>query len=196
MAREKWLPAVAAVALTADGTVRGLLQVESVAGFKVKHRAVLASTTQPNLLVEVKQIIDQKTLVVGDIGKGIDQRIDVSAYLTADSATIEAPLQKRASIPLQEIERTIYEEEPTVARRVINVDRWGNLLDRDFTTRLEEQDTDVFLMGKALPGSDESAPVWQISQITIDGDDVTTLWAGGSSDFNLRWSDRLTLTFS
>lgn len=128
MAREKFFAAVAAVALTDNGAVNGTITVAvgDTTGFKVKHNAILSSGTQPNLLVEIKQVPNTSTIIVGPTGEGINTRIDVSAYLLADTAMIEFPAQRRASIPLQEIDRAVYEEEPAVAVRVIAIDKDGN----------------------------------------------------------------------
>jgi hypothetical protein len=71
------------------------------------------------------------TLILGPENKGINTRSDVSAYTTALNATVEASEQNRPSIPPADYERAVYEEEPIVAKRVIGVDRYGELYSED-----------------------------------------------------------------
>ena len=66
---------------------------------------------------------------VGPKNKSIHVRTDISSFLISDNAAIHANEQERPSVPVQEIERSTYEEEPTVARRVVIVDKWGNRID-------------------------------------------------------------------
>lgn len=123
---EKRLLRVEKQLFLADGTVTGVAKIADSGLFVVGHEVFICSDTQENLKVKVKQILDLFTIVVGPIGKAINSREDISAYLVADNAYIFAPEQKRPSIPEQEIERMTYDEEPIVARRVRLVDRFGN----------------------------------------------------------------------
>lgn len=51
--------------------------------------------------------------------------------------------------------------------------------------------------GEAAVGSLESASVWRIQKLIFGpGDDITELWADGSSAFTKKWDDRLTLVYS
>lgn len=126
MAMEKRFKAVPPQAFTADGTVVGQITINDTRFFKVKQVVILTANTQPNLELEVKRVLDDgETMFVGTIGKNIDERIDISAYTVALNAAIFANEQKRPSVPEQEIERLTYEEEPTVARRVVLVDQVG-----------------------------------------------------------------------
>jgi len=76
----------------------------------------------------VKCILDSTTIVLGPRGGSIKAVTDITAYLTADNATIEALEQKHPAVPVQEIERFVYEEEPTVAYRTTIVDKQGELI--------------------------------------------------------------------
>lgn len=109
-----------------DGTATGIVKVTDAGMFVVGHNITLCSDTQPNLELKINQIVDLFTIIVGPIGKRIDCKEDISAYLLADNAAIFAKAQKRPSIPEQEVERMTYDEEPIVARRVRIVDRFGN----------------------------------------------------------------------
>ena len=49
---------------------------------------------------------------------------------------------------------------------------------------------------EAVVGSLETAVVWRIRKVTIAADsDVSETWAGGTSLYDKRWSDRLTYTY-
>jgi hypothetical protein len=63
------------------------------------------------------------------------------------------------------------------------------------TTRLDEVGS-VTYVGKAIPGTTESAPAWQIQQITETGPDITILFADGAANFDQIWDDRLILSYS
>jgi hypothetical protein len=123
---EKRLYAVEKQPFLEDGTATGIVKVADSGKFVVGHIVTICSDTQPNIDVKINRIIDLFTIVVGPIGKRIDCKEDISAYLTADNAGIFAREQKRPSVPEQEVERMTYDEEPIVARRVRIVDRFGN----------------------------------------------------------------------
>lgn len=85
------------------------------------------------------------TMYVGPKEGNIDTRSDISAYTTALNAAVFANEQLRSKVPEQEIERLTYEEEPTVARRVVNVDPFGNKYDVDnpFPVQLSDGSIDI-----------------------------------------------------
>lgn len=55
-------------------------------------------------------------------------------------------------------------------------------------------------IGEAVPGTNTSDPLWRISRVEISSDatdnDITIGYAGGSSSFDKKWSDHLTLQYS
>lgn len=64
------------------------------------------------------------------------------------------------------------------------------------TFRVDDVGSGVMYKGEAAVGSLESDAVWRIQKITFGpGDDITELWAGGSSSFSKKWDDRLTLVY-
>lgn len=112
----------------ADGTSDGAIKVASTDGFKVKARVILKSNTQSQLVAEIKSILDDYTIYVGPMdSKEMEARIDVSAFTVADGASIDQPAAKRPGISQGDFTRAVYEEEPTVAIRVIPVDKTGDL---------------------------------------------------------------------
>lgn len=131
MAIEKKWEQIPPVAFSANGTVDGLVTIPSTKGFKTKQKVNLKSNTQTQVLLEIKRVLSKTQLLVGPTEQKLTVVSDISGYLTADSATIDAPEQPRPSIPLQEHERAVYEEEPVVAKRVFIVDDWGEPYDSD-----------------------------------------------------------------
>lgn len=129
---EKKFKALAPQALTADGTSIGSLTIADPSLVKVKQKIRLSATALPDLDLEIKRVEEDGTIFVGEVGKPIDQRTDISAYTTALSASISWPEdQKRPNITADEFERAVYEEEPTVAKRVVLVNKLGRKIDDD-----------------------------------------------------------------
>jgi hypothetical protein len=122
---EKRLYAVPPQAFTADGDASGKVTVADTRKFVVGHIVLVKSNTQPVLTVKIKRIISATEMYVGPEKEPIQARIDLSAYLVADTATVAANEQNRPSIPEQDIERNTYAEEPAVARRTLLVDELG-----------------------------------------------------------------------
>lgn len=123
MIEKRW-PARGPYSIVAPGTSDGKLVLTSALGLHVKQRIQLKDTFLPTLALEIKRVIGPNKIEVGEIGASISQRTNVSSYGVTSS--VFAPEQPRNDIPLQEISRAIYEEEPAVARRVIWVDPYGD----------------------------------------------------------------------
>lgn len=126
MAIEKKWAAVSAQSLTSDGTVNGEVSVPFSYLFRVGQVVILNSNTQPGGEFKVKRIPDSTTVILGGKDRGINDRSDISNYLTADSANLKALEQTRPNIAPDDVWRAVYDEEPTVALRVIDVDKNGN----------------------------------------------------------------------
>lgn len=126
---EKLWSAVAPVQLTAAGNSRGLVTVTSTSGFRVKMNVTIANGANSQLL-EIKRIVNSTQMFLGEKGD-IKLRSDLSSFPVGSA--VWALEQPRPSIPLQEIERAIYEEEPIVARRSVLVDEFGSLMRTDPT---------------------------------------------------------------
>jgi len=132
---EKRLKAVAPQLFLANGTTLGRINIATASLFKVKQKVTLYSTTQGMQNFEVKRVESATILYVGPVNNGqsqtkITDRSDISGFLVADGAWLSADEQPRPNIPEQEIERLTYEEEPTVARRVVIVDPCGDKIDK------------------------------------------------------------------
>jgi hypothetical protein len=145
---EKKLKAVPPRLLTANGAPTGLVTVADTRGFFVKQKISLSSNTQAPLQLEIKRFVSINSFFVGPPG-GIGQRQNVSMYLVADGATIEASEQDRPGVPDADRDRATYVEEPIVARRVIAVDEYGryynneNPLPTTATLNVDELNVDI-----------------------------------------------------
>lgn len=129
MAFEKRWAAIAPKAFTSNGTSDGQITVASTDGFKVKQSVILRADTLQEKTLQVKAVLSETVLKVGLASKPIHEFENISNFTTALNATIEAPEQLRTAIPDKEYERAVYEEEPTVAKRVISVDKLGRPID-------------------------------------------------------------------
>jgi hypothetical protein len=123
MIERKW--AAANAILTSLGTTAGTIAVDTTFGFRVKATVRLSNPPLPDLTLEVKRVVSETIMELGPKGN-IDLRADLSLY--GVGSTVFAPLQFRNDIPLKDIERAVYEEEPVVAIRVTQVDRMGSIL--------------------------------------------------------------------
>lgn len=67
-------------------------------------------------------------------------------------------------------------------------------------TQLAKEVDDVagttIYIGEANPGTVTSAASWRIKRIVFTGDDSTTTWADGDSNFNNVWDNRAALSYS
>ena len=129
MALEKRWAAIAPIAFTVDGTSDGIVTLSTTKRIHVKQRIYIQATGNLNLFLEVKRVLSKTQLIVGPQGTPISTTTDISTYTTALGANLYALEQPRPAIPLQEIERAVFEEEPTVAIRSLLVDDLGNTFD-------------------------------------------------------------------
>jgi hypothetical protein len=145
MITEKRLLAVAEQSITADGTDKGQITVADTKALKVGQNVILDSNTLDPSIFQIKRVESSTVLFLGDPSKPIQHRSDLTAYTVASNTTIAAPEQKRPSIPQQEIERLTYEEEPTIARRVVQVDQYGDkyTLDNPMPVQLSDGNIDI-----------------------------------------------------
>lgn len=126
---EKRFAAVPAQIFTVNGTADGTVTIADTSLFKVKQHVIVTATGQINLELEIKKITSQTTMIVGPVAGNVNTFTDVSAYTTSASGSVFANEQKRPIISVEEANRAIYEEEPTVAQRVVMVDKHGEIYD-------------------------------------------------------------------
>jgi hypothetical protein len=128
----KWL-AVPAVNFTADGTQFGVVTVTDTAGFKVKGSAYITANTKPVLLVQIQRVLSPTVMIVGPPGTtpSPSNFIDVSTYTVILNAQIAFPEQDKNRIKADDIDQAVYESDPVVAKRVIQVDEYGQFFSKD-----------------------------------------------------------------
>lgn len=66
----------------------------------------------------------------------------------------------------------------------------------EYSQIIDEVSATVTYVGKAEPGSLDSAPAWQIKKITVSGTETIITWADGNANFDNVWNDRASLTFN
>lgn len=123
---EKRLIAVPPQLLTTDGTANGKLTIVDSTLFKVKQVIFIRSNTLEPIELEIKRIEGAYTIYLGPLTQTIDKRSNLVIYTVASGAYIYSNEQKRPSIPQEEFNRAVYEEEPIVAQRTILVDQHGD----------------------------------------------------------------------
>jgi hypothetical protein len=123
MAYERFWPAMGPVSLTSAATSRGLVTLSSTAGFRVKMQVLLQDTVLGPQRLEVKRVISDKKLYLGPVAGKITDRTDLTGYTTTSSLTVME--QSRPSIPKDERDRAMFEEEPVLAQRSLIVDQYG-----------------------------------------------------------------------
>ena len=131
MAIERTWKQISAVPFTADGQANGIVTIQDTSCFKVNMAVVINAVGKEPLRLGVKRVIDNKMLIVGPENKSVHSKYDISAYVLGINPTIEAPEQSRPEIPPADYERAVYEEEPTVAKRVVDVNKQGDIYSLD-----------------------------------------------------------------
>jgi hypothetical protein len=118
---KKWAPV--STVLTAQGGTLGQAQVASTLGFYVGQIVAFPSGASDDQY-KIKRIFGPNQMILGPVDQKIDFTSDLSAY---DSGIqLIAALQERSVIPLSQIERYLYAEEPIMALRTVLVDAYGN----------------------------------------------------------------------
>lgn len=119
-------------ALTADGTVEGVISIANTYCFKV-GQCVLFKQGATFLKAKIKQILSETQFIVIDMSESVttNKKLDMSGFLAGSTVELmgNAKERKRPVIDLLEIQRAVYEEEPTVALRSHLVDWLGRSYD-------------------------------------------------------------------
>lgn len=129
MAIEKFWPDVPVQVLSLNGGKYGQIKIPSTVGIKVKQRIILFSNTQAPRELEVKRVLSETDIEVGQVGPEMKNRSDLTLFLTSDSASLFAKEQPRPAILPDQFSRAVYEEEPAVAIRTLMVDILGRYID-------------------------------------------------------------------
>jgi len=145
MAFERFWLTVPSRLFTADGGEDGLITIETTSGFKVKQKIKVSATGLPDQVLEVKRVVSPTRMYVGQLNRDLKDRSDLSTYTVVNNSSVSAQVQKRTGISREDHERAVYEEEPTLAKRVINVDQWGRFwsVDNPFPVQLSDGSIDI-----------------------------------------------------
>lgn len=114
--------------LIANSTDKGIITIDSTYGLKA-GQCVLFKQGVTFLKAKIQRVISETQFIVVDQSESIttNNKLDMSAFLIG--ATVELQEVKRPVIDLLEIQRQVYEEEPTVALRAHQVDWLGRSYD-------------------------------------------------------------------
>lgn len=130
MFEKLWL-AVPPTLFTADGGMQGQIQVTDTKGFRVKASVAIVCPSQPNLLLQIKRVLSSTLMLVGPLGKSINDRSDLSSYTVLLGAYLYQDVQDRVTIAPADIVQAVYDQEPAVRIRTGLVDGYGNDIDND-----------------------------------------------------------------
>lgn len=126
MAKERQYSLIGPLLFTSDGENGGLITLESTRGLKVNNKVVVSANGLPTIAGDLKilEVIDKHVLRVGFGGN--KPIVNLAPYTVSGGASITRPAQDRAKVPEDDQNRATYEQEPTLARRAILVDEWGD----------------------------------------------------------------------
>lgn len=184
---EKRFIAVPPQPLTANGGADGSISIADTSLFKVQQKVIITATGQSNLALEVKKILSSTLMFVGPIVGNFTTSTNLSAYTTANSASISANEQTRPVIANEVADRAIYECEPVVARRMVLVDKFGNKFDADnplpTSAVVNLGDITIGAVDQGDPNNNNKA--WPVKVIGT-GNNVLKVNNDGSTNVNIK----------
>lgn len=62
--------------------------------------------------------------------------------------------------------------------------------------RMDDATPTVSYFGYATPGTSDTDPSWRIMRMTTSGTQTSIAYAGGNTDFDSVWADRLILSYA
>ena len=137
MALERKLLAVPPQTFTSSGTNVGTFEVERADLFKEKQCVFLQANAVATIELEIKRIVGT-VITVGPRDNDPDSRTNISAYTTGAGAVVfsneqvrpllhdvKTPSDKTLPLGAEDVDRVTYDEPPSVARRVVIVDSFG-----------------------------------------------------------------------
>jgi len=190
---EKRYLAITATPLLADGTADGVITVVNTYCFKV-GQCVLFKQGGAFLKAKIKRVISDTQFIVIDMQESVTtkNKLDMSSFLAG--STVELMEDKRPVIDLLEIDRAVYEEEPTVALRTHWVDWLGRSYDitNPVPVQLSEGSVEIGSVNAELevqlshqdnvPDAGDVADSVQIG----DGQDILAIEPDGSINVNAK----------
>ena len=126
---ERILVSLPPVLLTAQGTNLGRIVVTDNEYFKVNQIVVIGDPILPHVQAKVKRIDSPTQMVLGPVDKSVSSKdtLDLSAY--GITSFIYAKEQIKSYPSIKEMDESAFEQEPTMARRTVLVDKYGRIYD-------------------------------------------------------------------
>lgn len=206
---EKKFYTIPDIALTANGTIDGLVTIPSTFQYKVGMIISLFSATQAPRRLKIKRVISETQMHIGEEKTKINEFSDLTLFLVSDTATVCYTESQRPVIDVLEIQRQVYEEEPTVALRTHDVDWLGrpyseeNPLPIKIVTQATEDlslrfdqvvaGSTIMYLGEGKFGALDSEPKWKIKKIETSGLIIKITYA--SESFDQIWDNRMGLIY-
>ncbi len=175
--------------LTANGTVNGLITIANTYCFKV-GQVVLFKSGAIHKIAKIQRILSETQFVVIEKSESIttNKKLDMSGFLTG--STVELTEVKRPVIDLLEIQRQVYEEEPTVALRSHLVDWLGRSYDASNPIPVQLSDGSIDI---GTVNADLNVQLTHLDNSPAIGDVHDSIRIGGLSGFeaNVTSTNRL-----
>ena len=186
---EKRYLVIPPTALTADGTTEGVITIANTYCFKV-GQCVLFKQGATFLKAKIQQVLSETQFKVIDMGESITTKddLDMSGFLAG--ATVElmgnAKERKRPVIELLEIQREVYEEEPTIAIRTHSVDWLGRSYDASnpLPVQLSDGSIDIGTVNAEL-----EVQLTHLDNYPDAGDVHDSIRIGGASGYEVEVTD-------
>lgn len=128
MAIERLWEEIPARAFTANGQANGLVTLESTIQFRTNQKVKITSTGNPDKVLVIKRVVSPTQMFLGPDDKNIKSRENLTLYTLAAMAMVSAAEQNKTSIPEKDQLQMTLEREPVNARRVYQVDDFGNAI--------------------------------------------------------------------
>jgi hypothetical protein len=194
---EKRYLSLSPILLTANGSSDGTITVASTYRIKVGQTLSFKSSSVAVRLAKVKRVISTTQFIVIDPKDSVTtlNKLDMSDFLTADTATVELIQDKRPVIELLEIQRQTYEEEPTVAMRTHAVDWLGRSYSKSNPVPVELSDGSISIgtvnaeLEVQLSHKDNVPDIGDIHDSVRIGDGTHTLEINSDGSINVTDND-------
>lgn len=150
---ERLWTSIPPVLLTAPGGSDGKVQVTDTEYFRVNMKVVIGDPVLPHLAAKVARVDSptEITLIPEEKTVGAKEKLNLSAY--GITSFVYANEQTKRYPSIKEIEESMFEGEPVMARRSVLVDKYGRIygskLDPDGTLRLAT-DTSISVQNLAV----------------------------------------------
>lgn len=181
MASERFWLGLPTQLFTSNGGSKGQVSVPTTSGIKVKQKVFVGSNNQDQIQLEVKRVIDNTHIILGPLSADIKATADLSLYLTTFNAYLRIDEQGRPKIYPNEINGYVYEEEPTVAIRIVQVDEFGNKYGSNNPFPVEAE-----LNVEHLQVDIQNPGVPNIENVNTDGDEQSYTFPTGTKRFSMK----------